>query len=751
MSTSKIRCLLIALSIGLINVYSQIKITGNIITKDNQKVSFANILDKTTNTGTSSNVDGEFSFSSNKKNAELIISAIGHKTKTINISKDTSLTIVLEEQDFLNEVVVSGNLVPISKRESPIPIEVYNTNFIEKIPVSGLFEATQNINGVRPQINCAVCNTGDIHINGMEGPYTMITIDGMPVVGGLASVYGLQGIPISLIKQMEVVKGPASTLYGSQAVGGLINVITNKPYETPDLSWNTNITSWRQFQTDFSFKYKIKNSTSNFGVDYFNYTLPIDKNGDNFTDVTLKHRISLFNKIDFNRENKKEASILARYMYEDRWGGEKNWTPKFRGGDSIYGESIYTSRFEILGKYQLTTSERIVLSGSYSSHLQNSFYGNTSYNALQQIGYAQLVWDKQWSVKNSFVTGITNRYEYYDDNTFATKTSDTINPKNKPKIDIYPGVFIQNSTDINEKVKVLSGIRFDYHNKHNLIFTPRLNVKYSPNSKLIARIGYGNGFRVVNVFTEDHAALTGAREVVFANNLNPERSQNGNLNVEKRVTTKWSHITLDASAFYTYFSNKIIPDYETDDNKIIYDNLKGYAVSKGVSFNTRILFEFPLTINAGVTFMNVFTNELGENNKLEKKRQLLTENFTGTWSASYKFSKPKLSIDYTGNIYGPMLLPVLENDYRAKESPLFSVQNIKITKQLKKGWKVSFGVQNLLDFTPPKNSIMRAFDPFDKNVDVNNPNKYTFDPSYVYTSFQGINFFVGFKYEFTKQ
>jgi outer membrane receptor for ferrienterochelin and colicins len=744
--------LLFLLSFNVADYFSQYSINGTIVSNRGEQVSFANVFDSLTKTGAAADFKGEFSYSTRQKRVMFFVSAIGYQTQRLSfeVKRDTNIRITLNEMAALDEVVVSGTMSAISKRESPIPIEVYTSKFIEKIPVSGLFEATQNINGVRPQLNCAVCNTGDIHINGMEGPYTMITIDGMPLVGGLSSVYGLQGIPTSLIKQMEVVKGPASTLYGSQAVGGLINVITKKADEAPEFSFGTNMTTWRASQTDFSFKYKLKKATANFGADYFNYTNPIDKNGDNFTDLTLQHRISLFNKIDFKRKKNREASLLMRYMYEDRWGGEMQWNENFRGGDSIYGESIYTNRIELVGKYELPTKERLVLSGSYSNHMQNSFYGTTSYNALQQIGFGQLVWNKQLNIKNQLVTGLVTRYEFYDDNTFATQTIDSLNPKNQPTIDIYPGVFVQNSTDINEKLKVLSGIRFDYHNKHKLIFTPRLNFKYSPTPKFSARFGYGNGFRVVNVFTEDHAALTGARSVEIPNQLDPERSHNVNLNLEKRINTRWSYITLDASVFYTYFSNKIIPDYESDDNKIIYANLEGNAVSKGLSLNASLLFEFPLTINLGATLMDVYTNELDVEGTLIKRPQLLTENITGTWAISYQFSKIKLSIDYTGNIYGPMHLPVFENDFRPDKSPLFSIQNIKVSKAIKKRWKVSVGIQNLLNYTPPPSSIMRAFDPFDKNIGVNNPNNYTFDPAYVYTSFQGITGFFGVRYKFNK-
>jgi len=126
----------------------------------------------------------------------------------------------------MDEIVITGTLKAVSRLDSSVPVEVYSPAFFKKNPTPNIFESLQNVNGVRPQINCNVCNTGDIHINGLEGPYTLVLIDGMPIVSGISTVYGLSGIPNSLIEKIEIVKGPASSLYGSEAVGRLINIIT---------------------------------------------------------------------------------------------------------------------------------------------------------------------------------------------------------------------------------------------------------------------------------------------------------------------------------------------------------------------------------------------------------------------------------------------------------------------------------------------------------------------------------------------
>src|SRR5690606_9800567 len=138
-------------------------------------------------------------------------------------------------------------------------------------------------------------------------------------------VYGLSGIPNSLVERIEIVKGPAGALYGSEAMGGLINVITKSPQRAPRLSLDVFGTSWGELSVDGGLRYKAGKTTGLLGVNYFNYQLPVDRNGDGFTDMTLQHRISLFNKWQLARKDNRAASLAARYVYEDRWGGQNDW------------------------------------------------------------------------------------------------------------------------------------------------------------------------------------------------------------------------------------------------------------------------------------------------------------------------------------------------------------------------------------------------------------------------------------------
>ena len=157
----------------------------------------------------------------------------------------------------------------------------------------------------------------------------------------------------------------------------------------------------------------------------------------------------------------------------------------------------------------------------------------------------------------------------------------------------------------------------------------------------------------------------------------------------------------------------------------------------------------------GGTYMDVYSME----NDI-RVRQLFTEKFTGVWNVGYTIRTIGLSIDYTGNVYSPMRLPLLsDTDPRRPYSPWWSIQNIQLTKRIKKNFEIYGGVKNLLDWTPNNGNpfiIARSHDPFDKGVVFDdkgqavatpaNPHGLTFDPTYVYAPNQGIRAFLGLRW-----
>jgi outer membrane receptor for ferrienterochelin and colicins len=663
----------------------------------------------------------------------LTFSAVGYQKVIRRIIIDDlekiKLDIELSKSNaMLDEVVVTGTMKASTVSESPAPIQVLRPAFFKSNPTPSVFEAIGMVNGIRPQINCNVCSTGDIHINGMEGPYTMVLIDGMPIVSALSTVYGLMGIPNSLVKRIEVMKGPASTLYGSEAVGGLINILTKSPDTASKLSFDVNTTTYLEKGVDVAFSLKKNKISALFAGNYFGLNKRWDINNDNFTDIPTVDRFSIFNKVKIGK--KQPLDLAFRYVHENRFGGELQWKSQDRGGDMVYGESIYTNRMEILSKYALPISgQKVDFQFSYNKHDQNSVYGNTTYLANQQVVFTQLVWDKRLNTRNDALIGLAFRSTIYDDNTSATENGEY---KNEPSVINLPGFFAQNETEFNDKFKILTGLRLDYNTSHGIIFSPRLNVKYSAPENGTFRLSLGNGYRAVNIFSEDHAALTGARKVEIKPNLSPEQSYNVNLDYHKFWTRENGFAELQLNAFYTYFDNKIIANYDIDPELIVYDNLSGFGISKGLAVNSSFSILNQTNLELGATYMQVYNQQDDE-----RLMQIQTPNFTGNAMLSHKFPKYDLSFNITGNITSPMRLPVVPEygDKRSPFSPWFTLINAQLRKNFKTGVELYTGVKNIFNYIPP-DPIFRPDDPFG----------VAFDPSYNFAPLQGRRAFFGIRY-----
>lgn len=739
---------------GFASAQSNGRIVGRVLNHEMDPVSGATV--QSIRATVAANSTGRFSIHAHAGDT-LSISAIGFSDTAVVVPLGVKELIIMlgTRAGTMDEVVVSGGMREVTRMNSPIPVESYSARFFRKNPVPNLFESLSILNGVQPQINCNVCNTGDIHINGMEGPYTMVLIDGMPIVSSLSTVYGLMGIPSGMIKRIEVVKGPSSTLYGSEAVAGLINVITQEAGSGEKFFADVMATSFGEYNAEFAGRIKAGKWNGLIGLNGFLFDNKKDVNEDNFTDVTLQKRISLFQKWELQRVSGKPFSFAARIFSENRWGGELQWKPSLRGSDSIYAETISTNRFELFGNYGLPIKKLpLLFEYSYNYHYQDAAYGSSIYLAGQHTAFGQLRWSGLIG-KHNLISGVPMRYIRYDDNTPATED---VAGKTKPDHSLTTGLFVQDEWDWNDKWTLLTGLRTEWNNTHGWIPSPRVALRFKPDVHQTFRFSAGNGFRVVNLFTEDHLALSGARDLQILSTLKPEKSWNLNLNYSRHQSFERGTWYLDASAFYTYFTNKIIADYDTDPTLIIYDNLDGYAVSRGISVNSDLSFQRRWKMMTGFSLMEVFSKQKNELGKQTREEVLFAPRWTANYAWSYTVPAAALTIDLTGKTYSSMRLPVVPNDFREEWSRVFTILNLQLTKKMSSKWEIYGGVKNLLNFMP-KNPILHPDDPFDKpggkyfddsgepRADTN-PNGYRFDPSYNYAPMQGIRGFVGTRIKF---
>ncbi len=650
----------------------------------------------------------------------LEVSSVGFKkysqTVEVQAGKTLRLDIELEESTLeLDQVVVTGTMRKTYVKDSPVKVSVVKSEQLQQGKISAnIMDLISSVNGLSTQLNCGVCGTNAIRINGVEGPNTAVLIDGMPIMGALASVYGLNGISPSIIDQVEVIKGPQSTLYGTQALGGVVNIITKNPATTPTFSADVYGKSTEEGNVNLAYSPKIGRFEGFLSGNVVRLENYFDKNGDDFNDLVKQSRVSLFGKGTLLGENMEQRLNVATKLYsENRTGGLQEFSDDLRGSDQIYGESIYTNRFELMTDFRPAgLNEQLKFSGAVTYHDQDSYYGTDWYDAQQGIIFGQATWDQ--SIGNHFklLSGATLRYETYNDNTPAT--SDGLDRR------WIPGIFSQGELTVSN-FTFLGGLRIDHHSEHGYVTAPRLSTKFSPTDLTTFRASAGTGFRVVNVFTEDHAALTGSRDVVFNENLDPERSKSITASFEQIIPFGTNPMTVSLDGFYTHFSNKIIPDYDQDPNLIVYENLDGFSVTRGFSVDVDQNFTaIPFSYNASITIMDVYTDENGQ-----KRALTYAPEYTGTFGATYDIRSLDLSLGYNSNLVGPKRMPnsYTENFGRDPWSPAYSTHDLKITKEFSDvnsdngiGFEVYISAENIFDYTQGS-PLVDARNPFGPDFD----------------------------------
>jgi outer membrane receptor for ferrienterochelin and colicins len=715
--------------------------TGTIqgtITQNGEPLPGVNIYLPKIERGASTDADGYYEIKNVSKGSyTLRASYVGYKksTRDVQITAGSTVTvdIILEETaQALGEVVVTGTMRETYVKDSPVKVEVVNVERLTQGKTSSNFmDLVGSVNGLSTQLNCGVCGTNAIRINGVEGPNTAVLIDGMPIMGDLASVYGLNGISPSIIDQVEVIKGPQSTLYGTQALGGVVNIITKNPTNTPSFSAEAyGKSTTQEGSLNLAVSPKVGRFKGFVSGDLNRKEHYFDNNADGFNDQPNQSRVALFGKgVLQGKDGEKRLNVAAKYLNENRTGGVSAFSDDIRGSDQIYGESIYTRRAEFLTEYRPAgMDERLRINTALTYHSQDSYYGDSFYDATQNIAFGQLTYDQPLSDRFRILTGTTLRYETYNDNTPATSGGADLR--------FIPGVFTQAELSMGD-ITLLGGLRVDHHTEHGFVPAPRLSAKYSPTDLTTFRASSGTGFRVVNVFTEDHQALTGSRDVVFNEDLDPEKSRSVTASLEQIIPFGVNPLTLSLDGFYTRFSNKIIPNYDQDPNLIVYENLDGFSVTQGFSIGLDQNFTaLPFSYNASFTLMDVFSNENGN-----QRAEAYAPDFLGNFGASYQLRNIGASISYSGSLVGSKRLPdnYVDNFGRDAQSPVFSTHNLKFTKEFTNvndaqgiGIEAYVSAQNIFNYTQGT-----------PLVDAANPFSPDFDTIYTYGPIVGRTFSIG--------
>ena len=305
-------------------------VVGHILS-DGQAVPFASILLKNATTGSSSDENGNYSIAVPLGKQTIIVQAIGFKTqeKNVNVPRNGKihLDFNLEESIFgLNQVVISATRGLQKRTEAPVIVTVTNSEVLQKAQAISLSEGLSFQPGLRMETNCQNCGFSQVRMNGLDGAYSQILMDSRPIFSALNGVYGLYQIPTNMIELIEVVRGGGSSLYGSNAIAGTINIITKDPIaDSFEINTHYGLIGGTSADKALTLNGTVLSDDLNVGMQIFGMLrdrTQFDANNDNFTEIPLMENQTFGFKTFYRPFVRSKITAEFHTINEFRRGGE---------------------------------------------------------------------------------------------------------------------------------------------------------------------------------------------------------------------------------------------------------------------------------------------------------------------------------------------------------------------------------------------------------------------------------------------
>jgi outer membrane receptor for ferrienterochelin and colicins len=644
-------------------------------------------------------------------NFTLEVTMIGFKTITRNVTieadRSMEMDFEMEEQSVsLNEVVVSSNRNETTRRMAPSLVSVLNMQTLEVTNSKTLSDGLRFQPGLRVENNCQNCGTTQVRINGMEGSYSQILIDSRPVIGALAGVYGLEQIPANMIERIEVVRGGGSALFGANAIGGTINIITREPIRnTGEFSHTlTSINATGALEHNTTFNASLVNERRNAGIMvYGQHRLRdgFDMDDDGFTELPLLKNRSLGFRSYLKTGIYSKLTLEYQHMHEFRRGGDRLDLQPYETYITEQAEHYINSGSLKFDRYASDHSNRFSLYTAAQHTHRNSYYGagtpysneipqllpgmsqdeldefngviNNNLRRMNSFGQTTEVsyqlgghyihsFDRFWFMPADLTAGLEYMGSHLDDRSGYRVLA--ISQRSRTA-----SAFLQNEWKT-EIWSFLLGGRLDKHNLvKDAIFSPRLNLRYNPRETINFRLTYSGGFRAPQLFDEDlHVDIAGGKQVVrrLSENLKEERSKSVSGSVDLYHQSGRVLFNLLAEGFYTSLDRPFTGVKRGDE--ILIENAAFGAMVYGLNLEGRATVGTIFDLQAGATLQRSryeqarkwWEPETPEEAALDKvtptKRMMRTPDSYAYLVATLS-PNDKFSVSLTGNYTGSMLVP----------------------------------------------------------------------------------------------
>ncbi len=474
--------------------------------------------------------------------------------------------------------------------QAPVRTEVIGGAELQSRSTDGkLMTALQGRTGLRTK-PCALCGSMGIGLQGLDPSYTEINVDGMPVLSGLGTLYGLDGLSVSDVKELQISKGSGSNLFGSGAIAGAVNLVSMKPTQARAFSGSLSANDNGQNTVSANASGITGALPMRFSVLHSAEPNYIDRDDDGLTDTPKYRRLNL--QVGASpKVGRGDLRLGGRAYSERRFAGETTWNGGDRGSPDVYGREIYTDRRELSAKYEAPASGKFrwFIEGAGVQHAHDSWYGSTQYDADQKLLIAKASSKEVWSDRHATVLELFFNHQTYDDNLQLTTPTDmTYNT---------PGGTLEHTIQLDSsgQFTVQGGAKIEYWNEWGTQVIPRGTLLWKPNVATAIRLSGGTGFRPVSIFSLEEATMAGFANVEVPKTLLPDRSTAGSLAINKQWLGREVGLTVDLSTFYTHFDRKVILRYGSEAGETVYTNSQS-AYTAGAELQTT------LSLNPGWTF-----------------------------------------------------------------------------------------------------------------------------------------------------
>jgi outer membrane receptor for ferrienterochelin and colicin len=470
-------------------------------------------------------------------------------------AQDSALTILMKKDEKeLEQVIISSSRTDSRIENTPTRVEVIGTEEVEEeggVKPSHIANLLGDVAGIQQQQTSAVTGNTDLRIQGLPGDYTQILRDGMPLFGGYAGSFSILQIPPLDIRQIEIIKGASSTLYGGGAIAGMINIISKKPrVNEKERYLLLNQTTLQESNLNIY----LSEGTKKTGYTFFagaNYQKQKDVNNDGFSDLARVEGVFVHPTFFFYPNEKNTLSIGVNSTYEDRKGGDMDILSGYFSNfhQFFIQNQTYRNTFDVVWDNKISKTDKLTVKGTTSSFNRSIGSNIFGMKAKQLSFFTEISYVKKMT-KHDLVGGINLNGERLkkaapDSTRIADYRYSTL------------GFFIQDDWRIYPKLTVESGIRSDFHNKHGIFILPRISVLYKINQYLAMRMGGGLGYKIPTVF-ENEIDERDYPKIAPLENVKAEKSAGVNWDINFKKRFGEVTVSINQSFYITQINSPVI-------------------------------------------------------------------------------------------------------------------------------------------------------------------------------------------------